>query len=93
MKIKLIKDCNLGQEVGHKNEVIEVSESTGKKLIKLNLAFEITEEQLELPLEQEEVVVQEEQEQPVEAQEETVEVEIEVEEPVVEEKVSKKGKK
>jgi hypothetical protein len=92
MKIKLIKDCNLGQEVGHKNEVIEVSESTGKKLIKLNLAFEITEEQLELPLEQEEVVVQAE-EQPVEAQEETVEVEIEVEEPVVEEKVSKKGKK
>lgn len=92
MKIKLIKDCNLGQEVGRKNEVIEVSESTGKKLIKLNLAFEITEEQLELPLEQEEVVVQEE-EQPVEAQEETVEVEIEVEEPVVEEKVSKKGKK
>ncbi len=86
MKIKLIKDCNLGQEIGRKNQIVEVSESTGKKLIKLNLAFAVSEEQLELPLE--EVVVQEE-EQPVE----TVEVEIEVEEAVVEEKVSKKGKK
>lgn len=56
MKIKLVKDCNLGKEIGRKNEVIEVTEETGKKLIKLNLAFAVSEEQLELPLEEEATV-------------------------------------
>lgn len=56
MKIKLVKDCNLGKEIGRKNEVIEVAEETGKKLVKLNLAFAVSEEQLELPLEEEATV-------------------------------------
>ncbi len=73
MKIKLVKDCNLGKEIGRKNEVIEVVEETGKKLIKLNLAFAVSEEQLELPLEEEatvEIEVSEEETQEPVAEEE-----------------------
>ena len=55
MKIKLIKDCNLGKEIGFKNQIIEVDNNIANKLLSLNFAYIVlNEEPIELIFKQEE---------------------------------------
>ncbi len=85
MKIKLLKDCNLVNHIGRKDDIYDFKNDFAQKLIRLNIAEVYTEEEPQEP--QEEVVLESVTEQTEEIVEPVKEVAPKIE------KVIKKAKR